>query len=448
MLDREMSMAEQIAAMPPAVRAVIMNKFDDEEIEALQYDWRFWARPSQVAPVGDWVGWLIVTGRGWGKNRTAAEFCLEEIKAGRSARSGFVARTSGDIRDVVVEGESGIMTIAPPDFRPLWEPSKRRLTWPNGAITHTYSAEEPDILRGPQHDLIWGDELAAWKFRETWDNAMLGLRIGIHPRWIVTTTPKLTPLMKEMMKQGIQRSEYDAQKHVNAIVLSGGSTYDNVANLAPVFMQEVVRRYEQTRMARQELYGKMIEDSPDALWKRALLDDLRVSKFPPIRNCVVAVDPQGTLSEESLTETGIMVCGVGEDGHGYLLHDASLRGQPHEWGNAAVTAYHTFKADRIVAETNNGGDMVISTIHAIDDKVPCKKVTASRAKYTRAEPISALYERKMIHHVGYYAELEDQMCIWVPGEKSPDRLDAAVWGFSDLMADLKRLVYGRDFGIA
>lgn len=444
-----LSMAERLALLPEAERRQILGTFSDDELDALEYDWNFWARPSQMAPVGDWLGWLIMTGRGWGKNRTAAEFCTREIKAGRSERSGFIARTGADIRDVVVEGESGIMRICPPDFRPLWEPSKRRLSWPNGAVTHTYSAEEPDVLRGPQHDLVWGDELAAWKFRETWDNAMFGLRIGLKPRWIATTTPKVTPLMKKLLMDSVPRSFYDSSpnKRSGSIVLSGGSTYENIANVAPTFIKEVIRRAEGTRLAKQEIYGKMLEDSIDALWKRDQLDADRVIKHPPLKQVVVAVDPAASVSDDS-SETGIMVCGAGVDGHGYLIEDVTLKGKPEQWAAAAVAAFHRHKANRIIAESNNGGDMVIATIQAVDKMVPCKKIIASRAKYTRAEPVATLYAQHLVHHVGYYAELEDQQCLWVPGEQSPDRLDALVWGFSDLMVDLKTKIYGRDFGIA
>jgi phage terminase large subunit-like protein len=443
-------MAEKLALLSEEARTAMLAQFSDEEWDALEYDWNFWSRPSQQAPLGNWLGWLIMTGRGWGKNRTAAEFCVGEIRANRSSRSGFIARTGPDMRDVVIEGESGIMRICPPDFRPLWEPSKRRLSWPNGAITHTYSADEPDVLRGPQHDLIWGDELAAWKFREAWTNAMFGLRMGLNPRWIATTTPKVTPLMKSLLLEAKPREQYENMSvgdQRGAIILSGGSTYENLANLAPAFIKEVIRRAEGTRIAKQEIYGKMLEDSPDALWKRQQLEDDRVIKAPPLRNVVVAVDPAASASEDS-SETGIMVCGVDEAGHGYLIEDSTIKGKPEQWGAAAVAAFHKHQANRIIAETNNGGDMVISVIMAVDKMVPTKKITASRAKYTRAEPVAALYAQHIMHHVGYYAELEDQLCLWVPGEESPDRLDALVWAFSDLLVDLKAKVYGRDFGIA
>lgn len=444
-----LSMAERLAVLSIPERRQIMSDFTDDELDALEYDWQFWGRPSQFAPAGDWLGWLIVTGRGWGKNRTAGQYCIGEIRAGRSERSGFIARTSADVRDVMVEGESGIMRICPPEFRPRWESSKRRLTWPNGAVTHTYSAEEPDVLRGPQHDLLWGDELAAWKFVDTWSNAMFGLRLGTYPRWIVTTTPKLTTLMKRLIRDSVERAVYDASPAPGSIVLSGGSTYENLANLAPAFMKEVVRKAEGTRIAKQEIYGKMLEDSPDALWKRDTLDETRVTKvdLSKMRSIVVAIDPAASVTDDS-SETAIMVCAAGDDGHGYLLEDITCKAKPEVWAAKAVEAYHRFKADRIIAESNNGGDMVIGTIMSVDRLVPCKKIIASRGKYTRAEPVASLYAQKLVHHVGYYAELEDQQCLWVPGEQSPDRLDAAVWGFSDLMVDLKTKIYGRDFGIA
>lgn len=444
----DFSLAERVALLPEDERRKLFAEYTDEEMEALEYDWSYWRRPSQHPPAGDWVGWLIVTGRGWGKNRTATEFLIDQVRKGNTSRSALIARTAGDIRDTCVEGESGVLTVAPKEIRPVWEPSKRRLTWPNGAITITYSADEPDLLRGPQHDLILADELAAWKHKSAWDNAMLGLRIGAHPRWVGTTTPKMTALMKELLKEATPRAKYDADPSAfkHAVVLSGGSTYDNIANLAPVFIQKIVKGMEGTRLASQELYGRTLEDSKDALWNRVLLERQRRTHMPGMKQIVVAVDPQAEQKENEETATGIMVGGLGEDDHGYLLEDNTLNGQPHEWASAAVAAYHRHKANRIIAEVNNGGDMVLAAIRSVDATVNIKKISASRGKHTRAEPIAVLYEQGMIHHVGYYVELEDEQCLWVPGEDSPHRLDAAVWCFSDLMIDLKALKYGRDFG--
>lgn len=443
-----LSMAERIALLPEHKRREVLADMSQDDLEALEGSWPFWARPSQLPPEGDWLGWLISTGRGWGKTRTAAEFICDEVEAGRSAHSGLVGRTSSDVRDVMIEGESGLVEVSRRRGFPCeWEPSRRKVTWPNQAITHTYSAEEPSLLRGPQHDLLWGDEIASWKYRESWDNAMLGLRVGHRPRYIATTTPKVNPLMRSLFMRAIPRAAYEQSPTTGAIVLTGGSTYENIANLAEVYVNEIVKGMEGSRLAQQELYGKMLEDSKDALWGRVLLEDTRVIKNPMLREIVVAIDPAASVSEDS-SETAIMVCGVGEDHHGYLLEDRTLKGKPEAWAKEAVTAFNKWQANRIIAEANNGGDMVISTIHSVDRLVPCKKIIASRGKYTRAEPVATLYAQRMIHHVGYYAELEDQMCLWVPGEQSPDRLDACVWGFTDLMADMKKLIYGRDFGIA
>ncbi len=326
------------------------------------------------------------------------------------------------MRDVLVEGQSGVMNIFPPAERPVYEPSKRRLTFPNGAIATTYTADKPDQLRGPEHDAAICDELAAWRYTEAWDNLMMGLRLGVYPICLVGTTPRPTKLIKELV----------ADQSVWKI---RGSTYDNAANLAPSFMQRMVRKYEGTRLGRQELKGEILDDTAGALWTRKRIEDLRVTKLPKLVRVVVSIDPSTTSTEES-DETGIIVEGVSEDGHVYTLEDLSMRGTPNEWASQAVAAYHKYKADRIIGEANNGGDMIEAVIRAIDKDVSYKKVHASRGKQTRAEPVSALYEQGRAHHLGMFAELEDQMCTWVPGEAdSPDRMDALVWAITELVLE-------------
>jgi phage terminase large subunit-like protein len=322
------------------------------------------------------------------------------------------------VRDVLIEGESGILEKSPPWFRPKWEPTRRRLTWPNGAIATTYSAENPDELRGPQHDGAICDELATWRYPEAWDNLMLGLRLGTDPRVVVGTTPKPVRLLK-------------AVRALPTCVITSGATYENVDNLAPAFREHIISRYEGTRLGRQELGGELIEDNPAALWKREQLEAGRVLKAPDLVRVVVGVDPAISAKDES-DETGIIVAGKGADGHAYVLDDLSLRASPDGWARAAVTAYHRNSADRIVAEVNQGGDMVENTVRTVDRNVAYSAVHASRGKYSRAEPIAALYEQGKVHHVGTFAELEDQQCQWVPGDKSPDRLDALVWAITAL----------------
>jgi phage terminase large subunit-like protein len=400
------------------------------EAEALAHEWAFWARPAQLAPAGNWTVWLILAGRGFGKTRTAAEWARAQAAAMPGSRGALVARTAADSRDVLVEGESGILAICAPWDRPVYEPSKRRLTWPNGSVATLYSADKPDLLRGPQHHWAVADELAAWRYAEAWDQLMFGLRLGDHPRVTVATTPRPTPIIRELVR--------DAN-----VAVTRGSTYDNQVNLAPAFMRQIITKYEGTRLGRQELLAEILDDVPGALWTREILDRGRVRRAPALARLVVAVDP-AVSAGEAANETGIVVVGRGEDGHGYVLEDVSSKGSPAEWAAAAVMAFDRWGADRIVAEVNQGGDMVEHTIRtAAQDLhqrgkrgtgyVSFRQVRASRGKFTRAEPVSALYEQGRMHHVGMLAELEDQMCTWLPGEESPDRMDALVWGATELM---------------
>jgi phage terminase large subunit-like protein len=331
----------------------------------------------------------------------------------------LVAPTAADARDVMVEGESGILAICPPWAMPRYESSKRRLTWPNGTIATMYSADEPERLRGPQHDGAWCDEIATWRRPEAWDMLMFGLRLGHDPRSVVTTTPRPVRLVRDLLK-------------ANTTAVTRGTTYDNRANLAGAFFEQIVSQYEGTRLGRQELNAEMLDDNPNALWQRDQVEKLRVKVAPSLQRIVVAIDP-AISSKDSSDETGILVQGLGIDGHGYVLDDVSMRGTPSQWAHAAVDVYRKWNADRIVAEVNQGGEMVEHTLRMVDRTVSYRAVHASRGKVIRAEPISALYEQGKCHHVGCFAQLEDQMCEWMPGEKSPDRMDAMVWGFTDLM---------------
>lgn len=393
------------------------------ELEALAYDWRgSLARPAQVAPDGDWTTWLILAGRGFGKTRAGGEWVIEQAKAGgRGFRIALVARTASDIRDTLIEGESGILACSPPSFFPRYEPSKRRLTWPNGARASTYSADEPDLLRGPQHHAGWADELAAWRYADAWDQLQLGMRLGRHPRVCVTTTPRPTPIIRALIKDP-------------TTAITRGSTYDNRANLAPAFFDKFIRRYEGTRLGRQELNAEILDDAPGALWKRDALEALLVAKVPELTRVVVAVDPAVTSTDES-DESGIVAVGLGADGHGYVLDDQSGRFAPNEWATRAVALYHRHHANVLVAEVNNGGDLVGNTVRMIDDGVAYKAVRASHGKRTRAEPVAALYEQGRVHHVGALPVLEDQLCGWDASANvaSPDRLDALVWALTELM---------------
>ncbi len=392
---------------------------------AYVYNWDKHARDEQFSPADDgWLVWLLLAGRGFGKTRTGAETVRAEIQGGRVRRVALVAPTAADVRNVMVEGESGLLNVFPPWERPVYEPSKGRLTWKEyGAIATCYSAEQPQRLRGPQHDLAWCDELAAWRYpQETWDMLMFGLRLGDCPRAIVTTTPKPLQLIRDLVAAPTTR-------------VTRGSTHDNKKNLAKGFFTAIIAKYEGTRLGRQEIDAELLEQADGALWTRAVLDAARIAPedVPELGRVVVALDPAVTAAETS-DETGMVVAGIGRDGLFYVLADASGRFTADEWARRAVTLYERHRADRIIAEVNNGGDLVALTLRTVNDRVPFKAVNATRGKRTRAEPVSALYEQSRVRHAGAFPLLEDQLCNWVPAgaEHSPDRLDALVWAITEL----------------
>jgi len=375
------------------------------------------ARPEQLPPAGDWSTWLYMGGRGAGKTRAGSEWVHQQVRDG-SKRIALVGATAADCRDVMVEGESGIMSCALPLNAPIYEPSRRRLVWPNGAIASTYSAEEPDRLRGPQHDAAWADELAAWRYSAAWPMMLLGLRLGKQPRALVTTTPRPTRLVKELIEQPTTS-------------VTRGSTYDNRENLAPSFLESIIKRYEGTRLGRQELHAEIIEDVEGALWSGTQLDELRVDEAPELERIVVAVDPAVSSHQDS-DETGIVAVGLGVDGEGYVLADRSCKQSPSGWARTVAGLYHDQKADRVVVEANQGGEMVEYTLATVDPSVPVKRIHASRGKRLRAEPVAALYEQARVHHVGVFPALEDQMVTFT-GESGgvDDRVDALVHGLTE-----------------
>lgn len=422
--------------MPPEQIRAALASLTEAECEQLVHDWRFLARPPQLAPDGDWLTWLILAGRGFGKTRTGSEWVREQVKAG-AKRIHLIAPTASDARDVMVEGESGLLSVCWAGDktvtgemlgRPSYEPSKRRLTWANGAIATLFSAEEPERLRGPQAEVLWADELASWKYlRDTWDMAMFGLRLGDRPRTCITTTPKPLPLLKEIIKDP-------------RTVVTRGSTFDNASNLAPTFLKAVKDKYEGTRLGRQELNAEILDDLPGALWTRDAIDGTRVREAPELQRVVIAVDPSGTKgTSDDGDDIGIVAAGLGIDGRAYVLADRTCKLSPDGWGRRAVNAYNEFNGDRIVAERNFGGAMVEHVIRTIDKSVAYKEVTASRGKVARAEPVAALYEQGRVSHVGSMPELEDQMVQIAPegfvGDGSPDRADALVWALTELMLD-------------
>jgi phage terminase large subunit-like protein len=401
----------------------------------LRRSWSFLARDDQRPPPEPWQIWLFMAGRGSGKTRTGAEYTRARVKAG-CRRLGLIAPTAGDCRDVMVEGSSGILAVSSKDDLdhkgnyvgiPIYEPSKRRVSWANGAVATMFSASEPERLRGPQHDFLWADELGAWQFcQDAWDMAMFGLRIGSNPQCVVTTTPRPIPVIRDLIKQ--------AKQSQPAVKVTTATTYSNRDNLAPSFFDRIIRRYEGTRLGRQELAGELIEEAEGALWTREMVERARDGQHSDPVRTVVAIDPAVTANEIS-NLTGIVVASLGRDGRGYIREDLSGRYSPHEWAKVAADAYVIHAADRIVAEGNQGGDLVMTNIRTIDPNLPISIVHASRSKQARAEPVAALYEQKRITHCKVFPELDDQLCTWVPlsGDPSPDRLDAMVWAFTELM---------------
>ncbi len=439
------SLLSYLKGMPPKKLARKIGQLDAKTADSLLHVWELRRREDQVPPPGDWLVWLVMGGRGSGKTRLGAEWTRDQVKNG-FRRIALVAETAADARDVMVEGDSGILNVCHAGDRdnkgrhigvPKYEPSKRRLTWANGAIATLYNAREPNVLRGPQHDAAWADEVAKWRYGDAWDQLMFGLRLGDDPRCCATTTPRPRKLITNIQGE-------------DGTVVTGTSTYANRANLASKFVDRLIKRYEGTRLGRQELHGELLTDVQGALWSLDQLDLLRVEDAPDLRRIVVAVDP-AISTEEGSDETGIIVAALGEDGHFYVLADLSSDGMsPAEWGKKVVRAYHRYGADRIVAERNQGGDMVhaviqqaakdLKTAGAIPtDVIAFRSVWATRGKALRAEPISALYEQGRAHHVGAFHTLEDQMAQFtidfdrkVQGY-SPDRLDALVWAGTELM---------------
>jgi phage terminase large subunit-like protein len=417
--------ASWLASLPPKVRNRLIWELTRDAAQRLKYEWEYRARPEQLPPPGQWRVWLLLAGRGFGKTRSGAEFLRSRVKAHTARHIALIAPTAADARNVMIEGESGLLAIAPSKERPYYEPSKRRLTWPNGAIATTYSADEPERLRGPQHDFAWCDELAAWRYPAAWDMLMFGLRLGDDPRVVVTTTPRPMPLLRSLFADP-------------NVVVTRGRTDENRANLAPAFIEQIVRRYRGTRLGRQELDAELLSDIAGALWQRGSIEDARVTELPLLVRIVVAIDPAASSSAEA-DETGIIVAGRDSAGHGYVLDDLSGHYAPVEWAKKAIGAYSAQGADRIVAEINNGGEMVEATLRAVDPAVPFTAVRASRGKAARAEPVAAFYEQKRIHHHGAFAQLEEQMCAFssnfdrATAGHSPDRVDALVWALTELL---------------
>lgn len=427
------SLAELLASLSKEQRVELQGSLSSKEATALEWNWEFWARPKQMEPSpSNWRLWLIQAGRGFGKSRTGAETVRRRVENGRSGRISLVARTASDIRDVMIEGASGIMRISPPWNRPKYEPTKRRLTWPNGAVATTFSADQPDALRGPEADFAWCDELCTWRYMEAWDNLMFGLRLGINPQCIVTTTPRPIKVIRDLVKDP-------------TCVVTTGSTLENAGNLAPSFLSAIMRKYAGTRLGRQEIMAEILEDIAGAVFQRAWFDagrrdDARIKSRPEsMERMCVAIDPAMTSGEDA-NETGLIVAGRDHNRHGYVFEDASGRYAPSEWVKIAIRLYNLWQCDYIVAEVNNGGEMIANAIHQVDANILVKEVTATRGKLVRAEPVGMIYEQGRGHHVGNFPDLEDQCCRFTPDfirqpDDSPDRMDALVWAMTDLIVE-------------
>jgi phage terminase large subunit-like protein len=372
------------------MREALLGDLNTAERAALAYHWPAWARPSQLPPEGDWRVWLFLAGRGSGKTRAGAEWVRMLVEQQSVMRIALVAPTAADARDVMVLGESGIIAVSTPWCRPLYEPSKRRLLWPNGAQAMLYSAEEPDRLRGPQHEAAWCDELCAWgKQEDTWDMLNFGLRLGSKPRTFVSTTPRPQPLLKSLLA-------------MPGCAVTRGTTFDNAANLAQPFVNEIAARYKGTRLGRQELEGEILEDIEGALWSRDLLERCRIRQCPStdaLKRVVIGLDPSGSSGQAGSAQ-GIVAAALGADGLFYVLEDASCAATPERWAQRVVELFDRVDADKIVLERNFGGDLGLAVLQQARRGLPIRMVTASRGKHVRAEPIALLYEQGRVKHVG------------------------------------------------
>lgn len=415
----------------------ILSELSAPEIAWLYHHWPLWARDDQLPPglldpnECGWRVWLVLGGRGAGKTRAGAEWVRAKAlglwpEAGRPARRiALVGETIADVRRVMIEGNSGLLAVHPQDERPRFEVSQMQLVWPNGAIAQGFSAETPDSLRGPQFDAAWCDEIAKWRqAEETWNMLQFGLRLGDRPEICATTTPRPVKLLKDLISDP-------------STAVTRATTHANAANLAPGFVAEMERRYKGAALGRQELLGEIVEEMAGALWHSEWIAESRLTQAPELQRIVVAVDPPVTATVTS-DACGIVVAGKGRDGRAYVLDDRSLQGrEPHIWARAAVAAYHDHRADRIVAETNQGGDLVSAVLRQIDGSVPIRKVHATRGKWLRAEPIAALYAEGRVAHVGHFEALEAEMLAFgvagLSAGRSPDRLDALVWALTELM---------------
>lgn len=429
-MDEHVSKAFCAGYMNERNRQAWLSSLTDQEANDLLWNWKFWARPKQLAPLGDWFVWNVRAGRGFGKTRTGSGWVHDRAMEFPHWIA-LVARNPAEARDYMIEGPGGFLKNTDPKERPTYQPSIKRLTWPNGSWATIYSDEEPDQLRGFSGATAWLDEFAKFKHpQDVWENLEFGMREASvdRPRVLITTTPRGTGSVGGKMLQEIERSK--------STITVVGSSDENRVNLDPDWFDRTLSKYRGTRLGRQEIDAAYINDVLGALWTRAMIDDAREDKAPDLVRTVVAIDPAASSGGESAL-TGIVGSGKSINNVGYVLADKSGRYTPDMWARTAIELYDDLKADRIVAEANQGGEMVRRVLDTVRPNLPITLVWASKGKQARAEPVAALYEQNKVAHVGAFPELEDQMCEWQPlsGAASPDRLDALVWGLTDLMVD-------------
>lgn len=432
-MTRAESMAGWLCTLTRERREAALAALNGSEKAMLRWHWQVWARAEQLPPPGDWRAWLICAGRGFGKTRAGAEWVRAMARENPDARIALIGASLAETRAIMVEGESGLLACCPPGHRPIFEPSLRRISWPNGAQAFLYSAAEPESLRGPQHSHGWCDEIGKWDMAaeralRAWDNMLMGLRAGPVPRVLATTTPRAVPLVRRLLRES----------EAGEVAVTRGSTYDNALNLPARFIGAMRGQFAGSALGRQELDGELLTEIEGALWNRALIERCRENACAePLARVVIGVDPPASAHGD---ECGIVVCGTTATGAGKVLADASIaRASPERWARAVAGAARAWKADRVVAEANQGGRMVESVLRAADCHMPIRLVHASRGKAARAEPVAALYEAGRVHHAGMFAQLEDQLCGLMTGGayqgpgRSPDRADALVWALSELM---------------
>lgn len=424
------SPARLLASLSEAERDDWLSNLTEDEARTIAWHWPFWARIDQLSPwspgrddrdaaLRAFATWVIVAGRGWGKTRCGAETTNEEARLDPNMRAALVGRTAADVRDVMIEGESGILAKSAPDFRPAYEPSKRRLTWPNGAQATAYSADEPSLLRGPQHTFAWADEVAAWPYADAWDQLQFGLRLGAYPRCVVTTTPQPKKVIRDLVS--------DPRTFVTR-----GSTYDNAQNLSPDFLEKMRRRYEGTTLGRQELHAEILDEAPGALFTRALVDSMRVSAAPLLERVGVFVDPSVT-SGEAADATGILAVGRDAAGILYVLRDASGQMTPGAWARRAVELYWSERAVDMTLEGNQGAELLTMAVANVDGRINARVRHVRGSKAERLQPAVALAEQGRLRIVGALQHLEEEATTWSPDAGwSPGRLDALSLAVSEM----------------